>query len=126
LIPINDDDAHETDADVPIDDSLFIGRETHDKAQNFQQDIISPHSIGWFLGLVADFRSMEPLQIRVPLSSLSSAQSLVFVTAKINLRSSLTIRFTISSRFLSNGNDNDISGDEGGEGVQTGSTLWYN
>jgi len=69
---------------------------------------------------------MEPLQIRVPLSSLSSAQSLVFVTAKINLRSSSTIRFTISSRFLSNGDNNDISGGKGSEGIQTGSTLWYN
>jgi len=44
----DNDDGHETDADAPVDDSLLIGGETRDKAQNSQKDIISPHSIDGF------------------------------------------------------------------------------
>ena len=44
----DNDDARETGADAPVDDSLLIGRETRDKAQNSQKDIISPHSIDGF------------------------------------------------------------------------------
>ena len=44
----DNDDARETGADAPVDDSLLIGGETRDKAQNSQKDLISPHSIDGF------------------------------------------------------------------------------
>ena len=53
----NNDDAHKTDADTSVDDSLLIGGETHDKAQNIQKNIISLHSIKWFLGPAVEVHS---------------------------------------------------------------------
>ena len=74
----DNDDAHKTDADAPVDDSLLIGGEILEQGSEFpKRHYLSPFH-RWFLGPAADFQILSPPQDKAAsvLSILGSESSL--------------------------------------------------